>query len=154
MKSNYRLLFIVVLIVSILWLMFPPVVWAQAAPPSNDPPKLNLTADTVMTVISALLSLFFAYFPGVKTAYENMDSQHKPLVMLIVITAMVWGYLLVASRFQWALIQAGAVETAVLWLACLVANSQTYEKFVRQQKQNAFMQQYTARLDAITPEQQ
>lgn len=105
---------------------------------------MDWTADIVLALISGGMSLVFAYLPYLKDWYESLDSRTKPLIMLAIITVLVWGKLAVGCGFDWACISAGAGQTAALWLACLVANSQVYDKFVRQQKQAELEAEYYA----------
>ncbi len=137
MKHFRKPIFLLVLfaLVIAVSLLVTKVVYAAAMAGQADPPPVDWGADFVLAIISAGLSLAFAYLPVLKDLYDRMDSRSKPLVMLGLITVIVFGRLAVVSHFDWTLIQAGLGETAALWLACLVANSQTYEKFVRQQKQ-------------------
>jgi hypothetical protein len=97
---------------------------------------MNWTADFVLAVLASGMSLAFAYLPVLKDWYDSLDSRHKPLIMLALITVMVFGHLAVECAFDWACIQAGLPEAGALWLACLVANQQTYQNFVRQVKQS------------------
>lgn len=92
----------------------------------------NWTAEIVLGIISSGLSLIFAYVPMAQDWYNRLDSRYKPLLMAGMIALLVFGRLAVDCSFQWACIQGGLQRAAILYLACLVANHQTYIISVRQ----------------------
>lgn len=97
----------------------------------------SVTANVILTGIAAALSLVFAYLPGLKTLYDRLDSQVKPLVQLAIIALTVFGYLAYACRFQGACIAAGLPAAFQLFIACITANQVTYLVGVRQIKSAA-----------------
>jgi hypothetical protein len=99
-----------------------------------------MTPEFLAGLAGVVLSLVFAYFPWVKTWFDNLKSEYKPLlnagILLAIALAMVG---LGCEPLGWVdyfeCSTAGLLEAAKLWVLALVGNIATYTFGVRQFKQ-------------------
>jgi hypothetical protein len=99
-----------------------------------------MTPEIIASVAGLLLSLAFAYFPGLKGQYDTLDSGRKAQVMALALFAVSAGALAL-SCVGWFSIPITCdkvgVETMVkAFLAALVANQGSYMLFVRPYKKD------------------
>lgn len=93
-----------------------------------------MTPETLSSAAGIVLSLAFAYVPGLQIRFEQLDSAQKRLAMaLLLLIVAVAVFALSCSRvFAWiACDQAGAVQVVQLFIAALVANQAAYSLAVR-----------------------
>ena len=82
----------------------------------------------------ALLSLAFAYLPGLNARYEALDGVYKRLIMLVLLAVVAVGSLAIACagfapQFELEGVvcdQAGAVELLRVFFAAVVANQTAF----------------------------
>lgn len=89
-----------------------------------------MTDNLLVGIAGVLLSLAFAYIPGLKDKYAQLSSQHKALVMLaLVVGAALIVYAASCADAPWSPVECGekGIWTLIeLVLAALVGNQATY----------------------------
>jgi hypothetical protein len=88
-----------------------------------------MTAENLSMYAGVLLSLVFAYVPGVSPWYKALASDIKRLVMLAVLAITAGAIFGLACAGYWSGIvcdQSGAVELVKLFIAALIANQATF----------------------------
>lgn len=99
-----------------------------------------MTPEGLVALLGAILSLVFAYFPWVKTWFENLPSVYKPLLnagLLLLLVAVLFGLSCAGLVSYFACTTAGALAALELWFIALVGNQLAYQILVRQPKQAA-----------------
>mgnify|MGYP001558151337 CR=1 FL=1 len=94
-----------------------------------------MTADLLASVVSVVLSLAFAYIPGVKTWFDARDGTQKAGIMAILLIAVAVGSFATSCAQVLALSiacdKSGAVGLAQILVAALVANQSSYLLLVK-----------------------
>jgi hypothetical protein len=93
-----------------------------------------MTAETISAIAGVLLSLVFAYFPGVSGWFANLDGTYKRLVMALSLLMVAGGALALSCwqiMYTVSCDQAGIVALVQSFIAALVANQATYSLAVR-----------------------
>ena len=92
-----------------------------------------MTAEQLIAIAGAILSLAFSYIPGLKTRYEPLSDELKRLVMLGLLVLVVAGvFALACSRFGAYLGLSVACNepglVALVWslVVAIMANQSTY----------------------------
>lgn len=104
-----------------------------------------MTQEQLTSIAAILLSLVFAYVPGIKTWYDTKDAPIKALIMagmLLVVVAGVFG--LACAGFTFAALsvsctKADALALVQLYILALVANQASYQLFVSPNKSKVAM---------------
>jgi hypothetical protein len=85
---------------------------------------------TLSTLAGSVLSLVFAYVPGLNAWYSGQDGQRKSVVMLLCLALTTAGVFVVSCTGIYqvgiACDKIGAIELVKLFLAALVANQGTF----------------------------
>ena len=131
MRTIFRIrLFLVVVVIALLF-----AVPVSAAGPRQETQPPGLTPDDLASYAGVLLSLLFAYAPGLSAWYDQLDGIYKRLVMagaLLVVSLAVLGLSCSAIFVFVTCDQAGIVVLARLFVLALIANQATYLIAVRQ----------------------
>src|SRR5574338_1169199 len=89
-----------------------------------------MAPETLSAIVGSVLSLAFAYIPGLSDKYEALDPTQKRLVMLVVlvVAAVVIFGLGCANWFNLGVTcdKAGAEQLLAIFLRALAANQATY----------------------------
>lgn len=89
-----------------------------------------MDAITLSTLSGSVLSLIFAYVPGLSAWFANLDGQKKSIVMLCGLLLTTVGVFVVSCTGVYdlgiACDKIGAVSLVKLFLAALVANQGTF----------------------------
>lgn len=107
---------------------------------------MDFNADQLWSLWGVALSLGFAYLPGVKDWFEQLDSRYKPLIMaggLLLLTA---GKLVVVCRLDQPCYLVNWWGYLQIWGMAILANIGTYQVVVRQFKQRQLVDAAVARL--------
>ena len=92
-----------------------------------------MTADQLSSAAGVILSLIFAYTPGLAPKYDALDATYKRLIMLALLLVVALG-ILAAGCFNVPLFgvapvecsQASAVKLFELFVAAAIANQATF----------------------------
>lgn len=93
-----------------------------------------MTAETLIIVAAAILSLLFSYLPGLRERFYRLDKTGQRLVMVSLLAAIVAGVYALSCTGSGDLIpglvvtcdRAGAVALVRLFIAAVVSNQGTY----------------------------
>jgi len=92
-----------------------------------------MTVEFLSASAGVLLSLVFAYVPGLNTAYDKLDGVYKRIVMLLLLVVVAAGSLAIAcagyaAQFELGVTcdQAGLVEVLKVFIAAAVANQSAF----------------------------
>lgn len=88
-----------------------------------------MNAQTLSLLAGAVLSLAFAYIPGLESEYQKLDSTRKRLVMaaaLLAVTLVIFGLSCAGVKNYVACDQSGAWGLVEVYLLALVANQSAY----------------------------
>jgi hypothetical protein len=96
---------------------------------------MEWSSEILLALVGAVLSLVFAYFPWVKTWFEGVPSEFKPLLNVAVLLVVTAGRLLWLCQFAPACLGAEWQHALTAFFAAIVANQTTYFVAVRQFKQ-------------------
>lgn len=142
MRTIFRIrLFLVVVVIALLFAV--PV--SAAGPQQETPIPPGLTPDDLASYAGVLLSLLFAYAPGLSAWYDQLDGIYKRLVMagaLLVVSLAVLGLSCSAIFVFVTCDQAGIVVLARLFVLALIANQATYLIAVRQPQHDYPLKSY------------
>lgn len=103
---------------------------------------MELTSELIVTLSGVVVSLFFAYFPGVKNWFDALDPVHKPLWNLGVLFLVTAGAFLYSCRLDAACLSANLEGAVFAFIGALVANQTTFQVAVKQIKRNTVMRQW------------
>lgn len=97
-----------------------------------------MTAELLAGYAGIILSLAFAYIPGVKEWYDALATQHKAAVMaglLVVVAVGVFG-ITCGNLYDFGIVcgKTGAVDLLKILIAALIANQGAYTLFVKPYK--------------------
>lgn len=95
---------------------------------------MDLTSELIVSLSGIVVSLFFAYFPGVKAWFDALNPIHKPLWNLGVLFVVAAGAYLYGCRLDAACLQAGLENAILAFIGALVANQTTFAVAVKQVK--------------------
>jgi hypothetical protein len=98
---------------------------------------MDFTSEFLVTLTGLVLSLFFAYFPGVKVWFDKLDPVYKPLLNLGILLLVSVGAYLYKCRLEPVCLQANLEMAFLAFFGAVVANQTTYGVAVRQVKQKA-----------------
>lgn len=97
-----------------------------------------MSAELLVSIVTVVMSLFFAYIPGVKKWYDALPSEIKATVMgtlLIVASLSIFGLACsgLAADLQIAITcdKIGGITLVKVLISALVANQSTYMLAVR-----------------------
>jgi uncharacterized membrane protein len=100
-----------------------------------------MTAETLALIVGAILSLAFAYIPGLRTKYEALSSEMKAaimagimLIVTITIYAMACASVLNLFGVEVACTKEGAAELLKILISALMANQASYLLLVKPYK--------------------
>ena len=103
---------------------------------------MELTSELIVTLSGVVLSLFFAYFPGVKAWFEQLDPVYKPLLNLGVLLVVATGAYLYGCRLDAACLSQNLEGAIFAFVGALVANQTTFQVAVKQVKRQSTMRQW------------
>ena len=95
---------------------------------------MDYTSELIVTLTGFALSLFFAYFPGVKNWFDELPSEQKPLLNLGVLFAVAVGAYLYKCRLEPVCLQTNLEMAIIAFIGAMVTNQTTYQIGVKQQK--------------------
>lgn len=95
---------------------------------------MNITPDALVALMGIVLSFFFAYFPGARDWFDQLDPRMKPLFMAGVLLVVALGKLAYDCAAVWACIQLNIGSALVTWLIALMLNQTAYATGVKQFK--------------------
>lgn len=94
-----------------------------------------MTSDTLASIVAILISLAFAYIPGVKDWYTPLDSTRKAGIMAVMLVVVALGaFGLSCGQIAFLAItcdKQGAIGLAQILINALIANQGAYLLLVR-----------------------
>lgn len=99
--------------------------------------QIDLTAELIVSLSGIVVSLFFAYFPGVKNWFDALDPVYKPLWNLGVLLLVSIGAYLYGCRLDAACLSSHLEATVLAFIGALVSNQATFQIAVKQVKRRA-----------------
>lgn len=94
-------------------------------------------SELLLALLGVVLSLIFAYLPGVKEWFETLDSRWKPLVNLGALLLVTAGRLVWLCKADLACMQINLPAALMAFLTALVSNQMTFTFLVKQFKKFA-----------------
>ena len=98
----------------------------------------NWNAEILSGFAGVIVSLVFAYLPGVKTWFDELEGTQKPPVMALVLFILSAGAMAYFCRFDGVCMTASAERFVTIYFSALVANMTTFNFAVKQPKQAAW----------------
>lgn len=95
------------------------------------------SSEILATLLGVVMSLIFAYLPGVKDWFDSLDSRWKPLVNLGALLLVTAGRLVWLCKADLACMQAELPAALMAFLTALVSNQMTFTFAVKQFKKLA-----------------
>lgn len=87
---------------------------------------MSFSSETIASIAGVVLSLLFAYVPGLAPRYAALDANSKRLVMAALLLVVTAGLVVNACRADGACYQANAEQAIRILIFALVANQGTY----------------------------
>ncbi|MFA6982217.1 MAG: hypothetical protein WC243_04335 [Patescibacteria group bacterium] len=92
------------------------------------------TADGIVAISGFVVSLVFAYFPGIEAWFNGLDAKKKPLVNLFTIFGIVVIRLALMCKIDTACYESQYQIAFAAFIAALVINQTTFQFGVKQFK--------------------